>query len=217
MKLNPKSTLPFLDISLIRNINKQEFKVYRKPTFKYDHIHFYSHHYNNTKRGIVVGFYLRALRICFPKYSCKEFNQIENFFLTLLNPKSFMHFAKSKALKIHNKNQRRTNANLQSYKTSRPHAFITLPNNSSSNIIINNLNKLDIKIPSFPSKTIHDLVHSSLQRNKVSYVGVLCIPCHHHHHHHHVALSARISVTLSRHPSLSHIASGRSSGLHPYR
>ena len=35
------------------------------------------------------------------------------------------------------------------------------------------------------------------------------------HHHHHVVLVARISLTLSRHFSLSFIASGRSSGLHP--
>ena len=33
-----------------------------------------------------------------------------------------------------------------------------------------------------------------------------------HHHHHHVVLVARISLTLSRHFSLSFIASGRSSG-----
>ena len=38
-----------------------------------------------------------------------------------------------------------------------------------------------------------------------------------HHYHHHVAPSARISLTLSRHPSLSSIASGRSSGVFPYR
>ena len=38
---------------------------------------------------------------------------------------------------------------------------------------------------------------------------------HHHHHHHHVVPPARISLTLSRHFSLSFIASGRSSGLHP--
>ena len=38
--------------------------------------------------------------------------------------------------------------------------------------------------------------------------------CHHHHHHHVVPL-ARIFLTLSRHFSLSFIASGRSSGLHP--
>ena len=35
------------------------------------------------------------------------------------------------------------------------------------------------------------------------------------YHHHHVASPARISLTLSRHFSLSFIASGRSSGLHP--
>ena len=37
----------------------------------------------------------------------------------------------------------------------------------------------------------------------------------HHHHHHHVMPLARISLTLSRHFSLSFIASGWSSGLHP--
>ena len=35
------------------------------------------------------------------------------------------------------------------------------------------------------------------------------------HHHHHVTPPARISPTLSCHPSLSSIASGRSSRLHP--
>ena len=34
-------------------------------------------------------------------------------------------------------------------------------------------------------------------------------------HHHHVVLVARISLTVSRHISLSFVASGRSSGLHP--
>ena len=37
-----------------------------------------------------------------------------------------------------------------------------------------------------------------------------------HHHHHLVGLSARMTLTLSRHPSLSFIASGMSSGLPPY-
>ena len=35
------------------------------------------------------------------------------------------------------------------------------------------------------------------------------------HHHHHIALVVRISLTLSRHSSLSFIALGRSSGQHP--
>ena len=118
-ELESNNTLPFLDILLIRNINKLEFKVYHKPTSNNDHIHFYSHHNNNTKRGVVIDFYLRALRIC---------------------------------------------------------TFITLPNNST-NIIINNLNKLDIKTASLPFKTICDLVHSSPQCNIVSDASVYWISC----------------------------------------
>ena len=41
-----------------------------------------------------------------------------------------------------------------------------------------------------------------------------CNDNHHHHHHHNVVPLARISLTLSRHFSLSFITSGRSSGLH---
>ena len=170
-------TLPFLDILFIRNINKLEFKVYRKPTCKKDHIHFYSHHNNDTKRGIIIGFYLRALRICSSKYLNDEFIHIENSVLNLQYPKSFIYFAKSKALKIHNKNQSQTNAYSISDKTSSPHRYITLPNNSSSHSITNNLNKLNIKTTSLPSKTIHELVHSCPQHNIFSDAGVYCILC----------------------------------------
>ena len=176
-ELEYNSTLPFLDILLIRNINKQEFKVYHKPTCENDHIHFYSHHNNNTKRGIIIGFYLRALRICSTKYLNDEFIPIENSFLNLQYPKSFIHFAKSKAIKIHSKNQPRTNAPSKSDKTSSPHRFITLPKNSSTHSITNNLNKLNIKTTSLPSKKIHELVHSSPQRNIFSDAVVYCIPC----------------------------------------
>ena len=110
-ELEYNNTLPFLDILLIRNINKLEFKVYRKPICKNVLIHFYSDQNNKTKRGIIAGFYLRTLRICSSKYLNDEFIQIENSILNLQYPKSFIHFAKSKALKIHYKNQPRTNGN----------------------------------------------------------------------------------------------------------
>ena len=90
-------------VLLMRNRDKLEFRVYRKPTCKNDHKHFYSHHNINTKRGI-INFYRKALCICSWKYLNNEFNYIENSFLNLryLNP--FRHFAKSNALKIHNRN-----------------------------------------------------------------------------------------------------------------
>ena len=65
-ELEYNSTQPFLDILLIRNINKLAFKVCRKTICKSDQIHFYSHHNNNSKRGIIIAFFLnlRTLRIC---------------------------------------------------------------------------------------------------------------------------------------------------------
>ena len=53
--------------------------------------------------------------------------------------------------------------------------------------------------------------------NLLSLAQITGISCKwdHHHHHHHVLLVARISLTFSRHFSLSFIASGRSSGQHP--
>ena len=55
-ELESNRTVPYVDILLIRNINKLEFKVYCKPICKNDHIHFHSHHNNNTKRGITVHY-----------------------------------------------------------------------------------------------------------------------------------------------------------------
>ena len=49
-----------------------------------------------------------------------------------------------------------------------------------------------------------EALFKSLSNNKPTY-----------HHHHHIVLAARISLTLSRHSSLSFIALGRSSGQHP--
>ena len=50
---------------------------------------------------------------------------------------------------------------------------------------------------------------------RVHYIYIYIYIYIYHHHHHHVALVARISLTLSRHSSLSFIAPGRSSGHHP--
>ena len=120
---------------------------------------FFTPQQQTPKEESSLFFYFRVLRICSSRYLNDEFNHIENFFL---NPKFFTHLAKSEVLKILNKNPPETNASPQSYKTNPLfHTFMTLPNNSSTNSIINTLNKLDIKTASLPSKRICDLVHSS--------------------------------------------------------
>ena len=55
----------------------------------------------------------------------------------------------------------------------------------------------------------------SMGQIELNYVLMLNWIVWNHHHHHHVVPPARISLTLSLHFSLSFIASGRSSGLHP--
>ena len=67
-----------------------------------------------------------------------------------------------------------------------------------------------------PLKT-SKVVWFGLVFNSISTIVIYLMPkrVSTYHHHHHVALVARISLTLSRHFSLSFIASGRSSGQHP--
>ena len=57
-------SLPFLDTLIMRTEDGLKFKVYRKRTNKEDYIHFHSAHSNRVKSGVVIGFYLRAYRIC---------------------------------------------------------------------------------------------------------------------------------------------------------
>ena len=54
-----------------------------------------------------------------------------------------------------------------------------------------------------------------MQSSKVYHDSLKYIYIYIYIYHHHVVLVARISLTLSRHSSLSFIASGRSSGQHP--
>ena len=59
-------------------------------------------------------------------------------------------------------------------------------------------------------------VYTSLKCYNFLFISfVVLLRLSRHHHHHHVTLSAWISLILSRHLSLSSIASGSSSGLHP--
>ncbi|XP_076058613.1 uncharacterized protein LOC143035633 [Oratosquilla oratoria] len=74
-------SLPFLDTVTIKENNSVRFKVYRKPTHKDDYIHYSSAHDKKTKTGVVMGFYLRALRICSPEFLNEELQHITKTFV----------------------------------------------------------------------------------------------------------------------------------------
>ena len=88
--------LPFLDILFERKDNQ----LLRKPTCKNDLIHHYSHHSEKIKSGIIIGFFIRALRICSPQYLREEHKYIENTFRALQYPESLIQTAKRKAARI---------------------------------------------------------------------------------------------------------------------
>ena len=61
------NTIRFSDILLIKSQNNLTFEVYCKLPNKKDYIHFYSHHNNKIKTGLIIGFYLHVLKICSPQ------------------------------------------------------------------------------------------------------------------------------------------------------
>ena len=73
--------LPFLDTLIHRGDEDLRFSVYRKPTNKDDYIHYYSAHSNKTKSGVVIGFFLRALRICSPEFLESEVTYVIDSFM----------------------------------------------------------------------------------------------------------------------------------------
>ena len=58
------STILFLDILIIKSQKFSTSKLYHKPTNRNHYIHFYSQDNNKIKTGLMIGFYLRALRKC---------------------------------------------------------------------------------------------------------------------------------------------------------
>ena len=78
--------LPFLDVRIIRTIENLQFKVYRKQTNKEDYIHYYSGHNQRIKTGVLIGFFLRAYRVCSSIYLEEELNHIIDMFSKLKYP-----------------------------------------------------------------------------------------------------------------------------------
>lgn len=92
--------LPFLDVLIIRKQDMARFKVYRKKTNREDYIHYFSAHNDRVKSGVIIGFFLRAYRICSEEYLEEETEHIFDSFLRLKYPKAFIIRCMQKAKKI---------------------------------------------------------------------------------------------------------------------
>ena len=96
-----ENQLPVLDVMIKRDSNHEpRFAVYRKPTCKDDYIHYLSAHSERVKSGVIIGLFLRALRICSPEYLDDEFNHVIEAFKRLHYPEGMLLRLKRTAIAI---------------------------------------------------------------------------------------------------------------------
>ena len=82
MKLEAKNKVSFIETVIHRNQNNVNVSFHRKPTNKYDFLHCISAHSEKTKTGMLIGFFLRAFRICDNEFLEEEKKYIiEVFFI----------------------------------------------------------------------------------------------------------------------------------------
>ena len=170
------NSLPFLDIRLHNTTPNLLFSVYRKPTHKNDLIHFYSHHHNRIKSGIIIGSFLRALRISSPEFLPEELSHITQIFSSLQYPPHFIQHAKRKAYKIISQKIKKAN-NPTSTPAPIPGKFIILPTNPITSALITNSNYNGLKIVTTTSQTIKHIVRPRAQITQTSDACVYRIPC----------------------------------------
>lgn len=160
-------TLPFLDVMIIRCENAVKFKVYRKGTNREDYIHYFSAHSDRIKSGIVIGFFLRAQRICSDEYLKPEIEHIFDSFMKLRYPKAFIIRCLQKAKKI--KQSPRQNRD-------RHDKILVAPSSSKSHVIARALGRAGVKFIEKTGSRIGDLLkikgHTE-NKNSVVYK----IPC----------------------------------------
>ena len=92
--------LPFLDTMLHRVEGRIEYSVYRKACYKHDLIHFFSAHSKRVKQQVVVGFFLRAHRVCSPAFLDAELRLVTEAFVKLRYPRGFVLHCQRRAAEI---------------------------------------------------------------------------------------------------------------------
>ena len=161
------NTLPFLDVEIIRAEREFKFKVYRKPTYKNDILHFYSHHDASIKIGVIIGFYLRAIRICSEEHLKEEFNIIKQNFNELKYPASFIEKARKKAQKI-----MKNNGNIKKEEKRR----IILNTNETTQDLKRKINN-ELQIIPKTSTTINDILRKKTKITENRTGSIYKVPC----------------------------------------
>ena len=164
-----QGTIAFLDTEIIRE-NRVKFRVYRKPTNKECYVHYYSGHSDRVKRGVVLGFFLRAYRICSKEYLDDEIQRIISSFTKLKYPKGLLIDLKRKALEI----RKRSTKTKQKKKDER---YLTIPNSKPAETIANQLERTGFKVSFTSGRKIGDLLKEKIKDRETDKSIVYKVPC----------------------------------------
>ena len=161
-------SLPFLDVMIIRTEDALKYKVYRKDTCKEDYIHFFSAHGDRVKSGIIIGFYLRAYRICSEEYLEQELAYIQEVFRNLKYPKAMIVRCKAKASKI-----RRQKSKTEERKKLK---VVVVPHSEHVDTIAHFLKGTEVALVSKTGRNIGHIVKNS-HKSSHEHSLVYKIPC----------------------------------------
>ena len=158
--------IAFLDVRIHRRPDDLQFSVYRKPTNKDDLIHYFSAHSARVKSGVVIGFYLRALRICSTCFLQDELNHVKDTFLRLRFPLAMLLRLQKTARSIFQRGRKREK---------RTHVVIVAPNSAVTENVASSLGP-DISVVTKTGSKIGNLVRRSASIKNGDSV-VYKIPC----------------------------------------
>ena len=159
--------IAFLDTCIIKQETCFKFKVYRKPTNREDYVHYYSGHNQRVKSGIVIGFLLRALRICDREYLDDEIEHIYEAFTRLKYPKGFIkNKQRKKAEQIRKKNKSPDQNKTTSKRKSR--TWISIPYSKGAEVISRKLEKAGMKVSMTSGMKTRELIEREPKRTSVA-------------------------------------------------
>ena len=164
--------IPFLDTLIIKCGTRLRFTVYRKPTNKNDFIHFFSAHSKRTKTGVVLGFFLRAFRICSEEYLEEELAYLRQIFSKLGYPLGLLYDLQRRAIKIRSRKANQKSQNIEVKKQ-----YISVPASREAEAIANFTRGILNVSPSTGS-TIKTIIQSKNKTKNTDQDSVVYrIPC----------------------------------------
>ena len=169
LETESEGTLPFLDVLIIRKRDILKYKVYRKKTNREDYIHYFSAHNERMKSGVIIGFFLRAYRICSDECLEDDVKHIFDSFLRLKYPRAFIIKCMQKANKIRRTptSQPKTNRNI-----------IVVPGSEKTQAIARALRKAGVQLVEKAGSKIGEIIKKSNRiRTQAEDSVVYKVPC----------------------------------------